>query len=78
MERTGDREGRSMAEAVTQDQVRDLVGRGAQLVEVLPKEEYEQEHLSGAVNIPLKQLTPEAAAGLDKTRPVIVYCHDFL
>jgi rhodanese-related sulfurtransferase len=29
---------------------------GAQLVEVLPQTEYEDEHLPGAVNIPLKQL----------------------
>jgi len=67
-----------MAEAVTQDQVRELLATGAQLIEVLPREEYEQEHLSGAVNISLKQLTPETVATLDKTRPVIVYCHDFL
>ncbi len=67
-----------MAESVTQDQLRDLMERGGQLVEVLPREEYEQEHLMGALNIPLKQLAPDTVAGLDKARPVIVYCHDFL
>ncbi len=67
-----------MAQSVTQDQVRDLMEDGAQLVEVLPKEEYEQEHLMGALNIPLKQLALDTVAGLDKARPVIVYCHDFL
>jgi rhodanese-related sulfurtransferase len=67
-----------MAEPVTQDQVRELMAEGAKLVEVLPREEYEQEHLVGAVNIPLKQLTPDTVASLVKTRPVIVYCHDFL
>ena len=58
------------------DEVRALVERGAQLVEVLPLAEYEQEHLPGARNIPLKNLDAETAADLDKTRPVIVYCWD--
>jgi rhodanese-related sulfurtransferase len=29
---------------------------GAQLVDVLPREEYEDEHLPRAINIPLKEL----------------------
>jgi rhodanese-related sulfurtransferase len=53
-----------------------LVERGAQLVEVLPKEEYEEEHLPGAINIPLRKLDKEARERLDPQRPVIVYCWD--
>ena len=49
---------------------------GAQLVEVLPEREFEQEHLPGAVNVSLKKLTAETVAGLAKSRPVIVYCWD--
>ncbi len=56
--------------------VRDLMDRGAQVLEVLPPREYEEEHLPGAINIPLKSLTPEAAARLDRTRPIVVYCWD--
>jgi rhodanese-related sulfurtransferase len=48
----------------------------AQLVEVLPPDEYEDEHLPGAINIPLKTLDREAARALDRGRPVIVYCYD--
>ncbi len=48
----------------------------AQLVEVLPAGEYEEEHLPGADNLPLKKLTAANAAHLDKSRPVIVYCWD--
>lgn len=46
--------------------LRRLLDAGAQLVEVLPGEEYAQMHLPGAVNIPLKTLdaTPSTA-----TRP---------
>jgi rhodanese-related sulfurtransferase len=55
-----------------------LIDRGAQLVEVLPAEEYEEEHLPGAINIPLKELDAETTAGLDKRNPVVVYCWDYL
>jgi rhodanese-related sulfurtransferase len=58
--------------------VRDLMTRGAQLVEVLPEAEYSDEHLPGAINLPLKRLDADAAAQLDRGRPVIVYCWDSL
>jgi rhodanese-related sulfurtransferase len=58
------------------DEMRRLIGRGAQVVEVLPQQEYDEEHLPGAVNIPLKRLTRDSAGGLDQDRPVIVYCWD--
>jgi rhodanese-related sulfurtransferase len=49
----------------------------AQLVEVLPAEEFEDEHLPDAVNIPLKSLDRDSTGGLDRRRPVIVYCYDY-
>lgn len=65
--------------SVTRHEVQALVStESAQVVEVLPREDYEQEHITGAINIPLKELTVEAVAGLDRTAPVIVYCNDFL
>jgi phage shock protein E len=64
-------------EAIDRDRVQELVRVGAQLVEVLPAEEYEDEHLPGAVNIPLKELDAEKVAQLDRARPVIVYCYDY-
>ncbi len=64
--------------ALDRDDVRRLVAEGAQLVEVLPPSEYDDEHLPGAINIPLKTLGPETAAALDRSRPVIVYCWDGL
>ena len=59
-------------------QVHQLLDDGAQLVEVLPAAEYSDEHLPGAINLPLKQLNGTAAEQLDQTRPVIVYCWDGL
>jgi rhodanese-related sulfurtransferase len=60
------------------DEIRELLDRGAQLVDVLPSAEYEEEHLAGAINIPLKEMTEEAVARLDRERAVIVYCWDYL
>ena len=48
----------------------------AQLVEVLGADEFADEHLPGAINIPLKTLDRRSTASLDRQRPVIVYCHD--
>ena len=44
--------------------------------EVLPEAEFEDEHLPGAINIPLKQLDRERVQDLERGRPVIVYCYD--
>jgi rhodanese-related sulfurtransferase len=62
---------------IFRDEVRRLVEEGAQLVDVLPREEYEDEHLPGAINIPLKELNRETTAKLKRDAPVIVYCHDY-
>lgn len=58
--------------------LRALLDGGAQLVEVLPAEEYAWGHLPGAVHIPLDELSAEATSGLEKRRPVAVYCWDAL
>ena len=59
-------------------QLQELLDGGGQLVEVLPAAEYADEHLPGAISLPLKQLDATTAAQLDPTRPVIVYCWDSL
>ena len=53
-----------------------LVGEGAQLVEVLPHEEYEEWHLPGALHIRLRDIDLEGPRRLDPGRAVIVYCWD--
>src|SRR5215217_815529 len=59
-------------------QLQELLDGGGQLVEVLPAAEYADEHLPGAISLPLKQLDATTAAQLDPARPVIVYCWDSL
>ncbi len=65
-----------MPQSVDRDEVRRLVQEGAALVEVLPANEYEEDHLPGAINLPLRHLEDQALTRLDPTRPVIVYCWD--
>jgi rhodanese-related sulfurtransferase len=66
-----------MPKTIDRDEVRRLLDLGAQLVEVLPTEEYREEHLPGAINIPLRRIDAEARDRLDPQRPIIVYCWDY-
>jgi rhodanese-related sulfurtransferase len=65
-----------MPTPVDRIRVQQLVAAGALLVEVLPREEYEDEHLPGAISIPLKDLRRTEVEGFDRSQPVIVYCWD--
>jgi len=65
-----------MARGIERAELRDLMSAGVQLVEVLPAEEYGDDHLPGAVSLPLTRLDRETAATLDARRTVVVYCWD--
>lgn len=67
-----------MPEFVTRDRVIELLDDGAQLVDVLPADDYEHMHLPGAVSLPLKESSAERAREeLDRDRPVVTYCNGF-
>jgi rhodanese-related sulfurtransferase len=66
-----------MPRSIDHEEVRRLVAdEGAQLVEVLPAQEFSEEHIAGAINIPLKELDDRAPRELERERPAIVYCND--
>ena len=65
-----------MPRPIERDDVRRLLDEGAQLVEVLPAEDFDEEHLPGAINIPLRRIDEQARERLDPSRPVVVYCWD--
>ena len=67
-----------MPQPLDYQRLRDLLADGAQLGEVLPAKEFAEEHLPGAINIPLKQLDGASTELLDKQRSVVVYCWDGL
>jgi rhodanese-related sulfurtransferase len=66
----------TMPRQIDRDDVRRLAAQGAQLVEVLPASEYAEDHLPGAINLPLRQVEQQATAVLDRQRVVVVYCSD--
>ena len=67
-----------MPTPIDRDEVQRLAAEeDAQVVEVLPEAEYEDEHIAGAINIPLKELDEQAPRLLDRDRPVIAYCYDY-
>ena len=67
-----------MANSILYPELQRLLDRGAQLVEVLPEQEYREEHLPGALNIPLKKLDAQTTADLDRRKAIVVYCWDAL
>ena len=66
-----------MPTGIDRDELQSLTGQGAQLVKLLPADEYDWAHLPGAVNLPLKELDARTSE-LDRSRPIIVYCWDGL
>jgi rhodanese-related sulfurtransferase len=65
-----------MTHDIDRDEVRRLMEQDAQIVDVLPAREYGEEHLPGAINLPLRKIETEAIRALDPSRPVVVYCAD--
>ena len=65
-----------MPKAIDREEVQRLAAAGAQIVEVLPANEYDDDHLPGAISLPLRRLETQAATALDRSRPVVVYCWD--
>ncbi len=65
-----------MPKVIRREEVSNLVAGGAQLVEVLPSPEYEEDHLPGAIHLPLSKINAETVTELDRDRAVVVYCWD--
>jgi rhodanese-related sulfurtransferase len=65
-----------MHKEIRREEVRQLIANGVQLVEVLPSPEYEEDHLPGAIHLPLRNLDAQARDVLDPNRAVVVYCWD--
>jgi rhodanese-related sulfurtransferase len=66
-----------MPKTIDLEGVRRLSADGAQLLDVMTREEFEESHLPGAINIALPELDDETTAQLDRERPLIAYCADF-
>ena len=60
---------------IRHEDVQSLLSVGAQLVDVLPRSHYDEEHIPRAISIPLDRLVRETGY-LPKDRAIIVYCYD--
>lgn len=49
-----------------------IINEGAVLVDVRTEDEYNSNHISGAINIPIDSIS--SAVSLSKDNPIIVYC----
>lgn len=65
-----------MVQVIGRDRVRHLMEQDAQIVDVLPAREYSEDHLPGAINLPLRKIETEAGTVLDASRAIVVYCFD--
>jgi rhodanese-related sulfurtransferase len=66
-----------MIRRIDLEQVQKMKEQGAQIVEVLASKEYADEHIPGAINIPLLHMNASSVAVLDKDRAIVVYCWDY-
>lgn len=60
-------------ETYSHEEVSKLVSQGALLVDVRDERAYREEHIKGAINVPLKKIE-EMKDSIPRDRPVIVYC----
>jgi rhodanese-related sulfurtransferase len=65
-----------MPTSIDHRSVQRLLASGATIIDVLPDEEYENEHIAGAIHLHLRKLDGSTTAHLGKHDPVIVYCWD--
>ena len=66
-----------MSQFISRDDLKTLIASSNKhtIVEALPKQYYEAEHLPGAINIPHDAVSKSVSSFIpDKSRPVVVYC----
>ena len=51
-------------------------GKPFKLVDVLSTEHFQEEHIQGAVNLPLSDIASEAMDRFDMNDEIVVYCKD--
>jgi phage shock protein E len=66
---------RFSAERISGSEARDLVAKGATLLDVRSPAEFAGGHLDGAVSIPVQELAGRLDELGDRTDQLVVYCH---
>lgn len=55
-------------------EIKEKISNGAKIIDVRTPEEFEQGHYTGAVNIPVGELTTRLSEVGPADKPIIVYC----
>lgn len=63
--------GKKLYETIDTNKAVDIINNGAVLIDVRTTDEFNREHITNAVNIPLEQID---TIGYDKDTTIIVYC----
>jgi rhodanese-related sulfurtransferase len=58
---------------VSREEAQNLIGEGAQLIDVRAQHEWDAGHIAGATHLPLAELS-ERVGEIDDDRPVVLYC----
>jgi rhodanese-related sulfurtransferase len=68
-----------MVKQITRDELQWMIsgGKKFKLVDVLSGESYDNEHIRGALSIPLDEIGKKAQRLLDQNDTIVVYCASF-
>jgi rhodanese-related sulfurtransferase len=68
-----------MVRVISRDKLMDMIksGQKFKLVDVLEKEHFQDEHIKGAISLPLEEMGKKAAKMLKKDETIVVYCASF-
>ncbi|MDD5730315.1 MAG: rhodanese-like domain-containing protein [Candidatus Omnitrophica bacterium] len=68
-----------MVKKITREELQDMIAqvRDLRLVDVLAAQHYEEEHIKGAISIPLQDIEVKAGKILGKNDLIVVYCASF-
>jgi rhodanese-related sulfurtransferase len=66
-----------MPKPIDRNEVQRLINKRVQIVDVLPRKEYDYFHLPSAINLPLKSLNRDTVHQLRRETAVIFYCYDY-
>lgn len=68
-----------MVKKISRDELVKMLASGQifKLVDVLPKEHFQKEHIRGAISLPVDEIEKKAAKILNKSETIVVYCASF-
>ncbi|RJP29583.1 MAG: rhodanese-like domain-containing protein [Candidatus Omnitrophota bacterium] len=68
-----------MVRKITRDELKGMIESGVRfkLVDVLVKEHFDDEHIKGAISLPLNELEQKASKLLKRDDLIVVYCASF-